>query len=297
MSNGAAYIAIQQPSTLHESNQQLREVVAEMMFANGDSMDPNNQSIDLMLKLLHEQLTFLLENARRWSQSEDKITLSFVLYNFHSHPQIIARFMKYAADRTMLANVSSSVSSDDARTFGYNVNQNNRNEIERFADAFCEFDTSGQLRQMIERATLPEFVDSLKQKRLQRLLRLSDGMNSEIYTKYSHARRRCLCYKSDRHVLPAFKKWIGHLQLDAAIILVINFVASEIVAQMVEHASLAREDEIKNSIVGSTSTPFYESPLELRHYRAALRSNLGYQQNRNLLFGYVPNMTIMPNSN
>ncbi|KAI6173651.1 Transcription initiation protein SPT3-like protein isoform X1 [Aphelenchoides besseyi] len=296
MSNGTIHIAAQQPTTHHESNQQLREAVADMMFANGDSMDPNDQSIDLMLQLLHEQLTFLLENARQWSQGENKITLSYVLYNFRSHPQIIARFMKYAADRTMLANVSSSLSSDDAKTLGFNVHQSNKHEIERFANAFCEFDTSGQLRQIIDRATHSEFVDLLKQKRLQRLLRLSNGMNSEIYAKYSHARRRCLCYKSDRHVLPAFKKWIGHLNLDAAIILALNFVASEIVAQMVEHASLAREDEVRNSIVGSTSTPFYESPLDLRHYRAALRSNIGYQQNRNLLFGYVPNSTIMQNS-
>lgn len=79
-------------------------------------------------------------------------------------------------------------------------------------------------------------------------------------------------------------QWISNLNLDSYSILVLNFLASEIVAQMVENALLVRECDPK---FREQSANFHEIPIELAHYKSALRRNIGYHTSGNLLFGYI----------
>jgi hypothetical protein len=84
-------------------------------------------------------------------------------------------------------------------------------------------------------------------------------------------------------VSKAFLDWIGIFKMDTCSMLTLNFLASEIIAQMVESALLVREHD-------STEPPtnLHENPLDITHYKNALRRNLGYQTKRNLVFGYMP---------
>jgi hypothetical protein len=81
-----------------------------------------------------------------------------------------------------------------------------------------------------------------------------------------------------------FIEWIGKPDLDAYSVLILNFLATEIVSQMVENALLIRVSDTKyqGQILNG-----HMVPLEVLHYKGALRRNLGYQTNGNLLFGYV----------
>lgn len=51
---------------------------------------------------------------------------------------------------------------------------------------------------------------------------------------------------------------------------------------MVENALLVRANDTRNQILNG-----HLVPLDVLHYKGALRRNLGYQTNGNLLFGYV----------
>lgn len=72
--------------------------------------------------------------------------------------------------------------------------------------------------------------------------------------------------------------------MDSHSVLILNFMASEIVAQLVENACLVRAEDFKYNNKSSSENI---CPLELFHYKNALRRNLGYQMNGNLLFGYA----------
>jgi hypothetical protein len=78
-----------------------------------------------------------------------------------------------------------------------------------------------------------------------------------------------------------FIEWLGSPKLDHGVVYVLNYCATEIVAVMVDSAVLVKEQEAK-----MYHDEFPHKSLQRRHYEEALRRNLGYSRNKNLLFGY-----------
>ena len=79
-----------------------------------------------------------------------------------------------------------------------------------------------------------------------------------------------------------FLDWIEQPNLGGANVLVLNFIASELVAQLVENAAFIRDES-----ASQRSSPLYERSIALEYYETVLKRNLGYRQARNLLFGYI----------
>ncbi|KAI6191909.1 hypothetical protein M3Y97_00278700 [Aphelenchoides bicaudatus] len=267
------------------SNDKILSVLSDMMFANGDSMNPRPECVAFMHDLLKEQLLLAINQAKEYAdlRKEQNFKFSDLLHCFRRHPYFSCRFIKYVSDRLTLT----SLGSFDGASPGLDGLQHSHKQhadIEQFKSAFKDLDEDGNLSALIDQCLEPEYNDLVKQERQARMVEFTKQMDNDAYNLFAKARRRCLCYTFDRHVSKPFVEWIGKSNLDSYSVLILNFLATEVVAQMVENARLTQFEVLKHQ--GQILSE-HTIPVELLHYKNALRRNLGYQTSGNLLFGYV----------
>ena len=70
-SNSAPSPANDSASSLAIDDAPLRSAIAEMMFANGDGVMPNDECKELLLRLLREQLASVLSVAQKHAQDHE----------------------------------------------------------------------------------------------------------------------------------------------------------------------------------------------------------------------------------
>lgn len=267
--------------------EKLTAAISEMMFANGDSQLPNNGCVIYVQKFLKEQLLLIINRANEAAKArkEDQFKFKDLLKNFRGHPDFACRLVKYIADRSLLSSFSTAFSEDSEMSIDVPTGQSSM--VNEICAVFKKFDQDGSFYSLIQNALEPDYVDPVKQARQTRLVNIGNQMDSGIYGSFSQARRRRLCYSGKGGISKPFQEWIGKIRFDTHSLIIVNFLASEIVVKLVEGALSERANDPN---CNGTTFKSYENALKLRHYKNALHRNLEYQASKDLLFGSLPNV-------
>ncbi|VDN24922.1 unnamed protein product [Cylicostephanus goldi] len=139
-----------------------REIVRQMMFANGDLEDPVPTCVDLVLDMAKYQMVKALEDAWKKAQTEkrDCVMLEDVLVLFKHHKFILNRLLQFARTAESV------------------------NELKRAAPRTAKLDEERE-----EGNQLLEMRDVAYEERKKRIAHLGDDMTQEEFLRFTEARQ------------------------------------------------------------------------------------------------------------
>ncbi|EYC22503.1 hypothetical protein Y032_0017g3391 [Ancylostoma ceylanicum] len=280
-----------------------RDIVRQMMFANGDLEDPIPTCIELVLDITKYQMVKALEDAWQHASAAQRkiITLEDVFVLFKHHKFILKRLLQFAiaaecvnelkraAPRTAKLDEEkeeeSDVEEDEIATTS--VPETNISRMKSAVDSMDLGETADQLL---------ELLDPVYEERKRRIASFGSELTSEEYFKFTEARqatfrddsKQKLKKKNDAANL---LRWLGAPQCEPVVSFVLAFIGREVVAQFVDAAIAIRKFEDPNLFLnddrhGHVAGLNEKVPLQVRHYNEVLRRCIGWRRRKDFLFGY-----------
>ncbi|VDM98051.1 unnamed protein product, partial [Onchocerca ochengi] len=147
-------------------------------------------------------------------------------------------------------------------------------------DTIGLFDVTGELQRYLKSDVK---VDEEKRERLKRLSERTALMDEDEYKEYTVARTYSFCagHGVRKAKIGRFLKWLGNPEIAPNALVVLNYMACEMICCIVEGALWSRREEGKNHFVDVY--PF--KALQPRHYEESLRKNKAYMIGGNILIG------------
>ncbi|KAL6726101.1 hypothetical protein Aduo_008108 [Ancylostoma duodenale] len=280
-----------------------RDIVRQMMFANGDLEDPIPACIELVLDIAKYQMVKALEDAWQHANAKQRkiITLEDVFILFKHHKFILKRLLQFAiaaecvnelkkaAPRTAKLDEEKEEESDmeEDEIATTSVPETNITRMKTVVDSMDLGETADQLL---------ELLDSVYEERKKRIASFGSELTSEEYFRFTEARqatfrddfKQKLKKKNDTANL---LRWLGAPQCEPVVSFVLAFIGREVVAQFVDAAVAIRKYEDPNLFLnddrhGHVAGPNERVPLQVRHYSEVLRRCIGWRRRKDFLFGY-----------
>ncbi|VDN31580.1 unnamed protein product [Cylicostephanus goldi] len=173
-----------------------REIVRQMMFANGDLEDPIPTCIDMVLDMAKYQMVKALEDAWKKAQNEkrDCIMLEDVLVLFKHHKFILNRLLQFARTAESVNELKRAAPRtaklDEEREEGSDQEDN-------AVPSTSVFDTSlSRMKAVVDSMNLGETADQLLEmrdvayeERKKRIAHLGDDMTQDEFLRFTEARQ------------------------------------------------------------------------------------------------------------
>ncbi|VIO88525.1 Uncharacterized protein BM_BM8042 [Brugia malayi] len=260
------------------------EIVGKLMFAYGDEAEPIEICQKYVIDILRNQMIDTVNRAKkcaalRGCKRIECIDLLFLLRKKPFHLGRIYRIAKsadllkgfdedYEADCDILAEVPSTSSDFCGK------------EAQSIYDSVGLFDVTGELQRYLKSDVK---VDEEKRERLKRLSERTALMDEDEYKDYTIARTYSFCagHGIRKARINRFLKWLGDPEVAANALMILNYIACEMICSMVEGALWSRKEEGKNHFVDIY--PF--KALQPRHYEESLRKNKAYMIGGNIIIG------------
>ncbi|CAD5228936.1 unnamed protein product [Bursaphelenchus okinawaensis] len=230
--------------------------VSTLIFTNGDDQKPESEVVEFMEELLRTELKNLMDRAVERTSEFGRRNVKFcdVLWCLKDQTRLLMRLFKFLKERDEIQLLECLSDNGKKRSFEHVLDA-----LDSLAEQFPH------LKQVAE--SVDTYVeDAEKSQRMERIVEHLQALDSDAYIEFSKARRVSLC-KNRR----ALSEWLCVTQpLDAELIIVLNFLASEVVAEMVENAFKCKLEEA--AVPGKDTS----SPLCLKFYKMALKRNKGH---------------------
>uniref|UniRef100_A0A915PCU4 Uncharacterized protein n=1 Tax=Setaria digitata TaxID=48799 RepID=A0A915PCU4_9BILA len=264
------------------------EIVGKLMFAYGDEAEPIDICQQFVVDVLQNQLLDTINRAKkcavlRGCKRIECVDLLFLLrkkpfhlgriYHMAKSADLLKGFNEdYETQCDILADVPSSSSDFCGK------------ETQCVYDTVGLFDVTGELQRYLKSDMK---IDEEKHERLKRLSERTARMDEDEYKEYTMARTYSFCagHGIRKTKIGRFLKWLGDPEIAPGALMVLNYIACEMIYCLVEGALWSRREEGKNHFVDIY--PF--KALQPRHYEESLRKNKAYMIGGNILVGFYQN--------
>lgn len=223
--------------------------IKRMMFGFGDVAFPNQETAELIEKIVKDQLICLLNLLSEVVAKTDtkKVGIKEYLLLLRHHPVKLRRFCQYiqATDFKKIADTAE----DDSASSEFMLSDKTESKNLNAALNFLHFlDPSGFLSSAADPTKISTMLDESLVERNQRIDAMTQGMDIEQYLDYT--KKKCVSFKR-RQPLNKFQDWLLHnsaFDLDFAMSSfswdLLSYFAYETVAQIVDLAFIVRRDNV-----------------------------------------------------
>ncbi|CAD5234825.1 unnamed protein product [Bursaphelenchus xylophilus] len=239
----------------------VESTISMIMFSNGDHHSPEQDAVAFVTSLANTELRNLLNVAGQRASEEGrrKVELCDVLWCLRKKTVLLSRFFRYLKEKEEI------FSFDFGSLAGVD-----QIKLASFKDALSLLLPDCVHLDLVLKGIDEPVEDVEKNQRMERIVEYIRTLDSETYIEFSRARRTCL-YKLPNSVL---MEWLGQTDpLKMEIIIVFSFLASEVVAEMVENAFKCKveEEAVSSKSIGpQIGVVFYK--MALRRHRGHLET-------------------------
>ncbi|CAD6196398.1 unnamed protein product [Caenorhabditis auriculariae] len=273
-----------------------REIIASMMFSNGDSEKPHIKNIEHVLDLVKNELMCLVGGASdlaklRLERNFDfQIDLEDIFRVLRNQKGILQRLMTIAKTFHEVQVIKSRQKNMNSRE----EEEDDEYDVERDDSVFSPFaefeerNSRNRIATTIKRAlkkigiSVDSIIDHDDEQYLERqkiLVEFTKNLSPEAYARFSEARRisfhDTLGYRFQRTRRPRLSFWLGNPPLGQNVEFVLAQVAKEVISVVVVNARNVQKQWRKDICM--------EAPLTAESYQEALRRNKVFRRYKKLL--------------
>ncbi|KJH50273.1 hypothetical protein DICVIV_03556 [Dictyocaulus viviparus] len=260
-----------------------RDVVSKMMYYNGDLEDPIPCCVDMVLDLVKFQM---IKKMSSFSSEGHKFILKRLL-NFSETVECINELKRTAPRTQKLDDDQDEDSNDDEIKIKSPVDSH----FARMKNFVSSMGVAGNVGHLLE-LTDPELNE--RQRRIANTV--MHDLSVEEYTRFTAARAASFLDDMKGKSKKKYEKgdllfWLDAPPCEPSVSFVLAFIGREVVAYYVDAAIMVMKTEEPNLFLNDTkdghvAAPYEDCPLQIRHYKEALRRCEGWRRRRDFLFGY-----------
>uniref|UniRef100_A0A0R3RSR7 Transcription initiation factor TFIID subunit 12 n=1 Tax=Elaeophora elaphi TaxID=1147741 RepID=A0A0R3RSR7_9BILA len=260
------------------------EIVGKLMFAYGDEPEPIETCQQYVADILLDQMTDTVDRAKKCATLRGckRIECLDFLFLLRKKPFHLARIYRMAKSADLLKGFSEDYDTECDMLAEVPSNSSDfcGKEAQSIYDTVGLFDVTGELQRCLKSDVK---VDEEKRERLKRLSERTALMDEDEYKEYTVARTYSFCagHSVRKAKIGRFLKWLGDPEIAPGALIVLNYMACEMICCLVEGALWSRKEEEKNRFVDIY--PF--KALQPRHYEESLRKNKAYMIGGNIVIG------------
>ncbi|KAL3989729.1 Transcription initiation factor IID 18kD subunit family protein [Acanthocheilonema viteae] len=260
------------------------EIVGKLMFAYGDEAEPIEICQQHVTDILRDQMMDAVNRAKKYASLRGCKRLECVdfLFLLRKKPFHLGRIYRMAKSADLLKGFHEDY--DTECDILAEVPTSNSDfcgkEAQSIYDTVGLFDVTGELQRYLKSDVK---IDEEKRERLKRLSERTALMDEDEYKEYTIARTYSFCsgHGVRKAKIGRFLKWVGDPEIAPSALMILNYIACEIICCLVEGALWSRKEEGKNHFVDIY--PF--KALQPRHYEESLRRNKAYMIGGNIVVG------------
>lgn len=213
-----------------------------MMHAFGDSSQPCPDSARLIESIVHEQLDALLEKANKVAETRGSLVVGpeEMLFLLRKDKSKLVRLINHLYVKDIKSSLNDSATNQaDLRMIDVNQRSQQSKRVKVCYDYLSQLDEFGEYKKVFNQA----LFDEIKNQRLRRIDSLTRNMTHAEYVNFSRARQVSFMsrVKSER-----FSDWLlgnkPHIKISVFAFEMIQYLAHETVAQIVDMALLVKQD-------------------------------------------------------
>ncbi|KAM3728700.1 TWiK family of potassium channels protein [Dirofilaria immitis] len=267
------------------------EIIGKLMFAYGDEAEPIEKCQQFVANILRNQMMDTMNRAKKSATLRGckKIECVDLLFLLRKKPFHLCRIYRMAKSADLLKgfNEDYEAECDIMVEVPNNSSDFCGKEAQSIYDLIGLFDVTGELQRYLKNDVK---IDEEKCERLKRLSERTALMDEDDYKEYTVARTYSFCagHGVRKAKIDRFLKWLGSPEIAPNTLMILNYIACEMICCLVEGALWSRREEGKNHFVDIY--PF--KALQPRHYEESLRKNKAYMIGGNILVGWFVRKTI-----
>lgn len=205
--------------------------ILSMMHCFGDSSQPLAESAQLIQSIVHEQLIALVNKAKSVAQVRQATVISAedIFFLLRKDRSKLARLMNHLCVKDIKASISGPIPYKDTMSLG--------RRVKVCSDFLKQLDEFGEYKKIVDQAV----SDEAKIQRLRRIETMTRNMSQAEYNRFAQARRMSFMKVSTEQ----FSEWLltgTNVDINRFAFEIIQYLANETVAQIVDLALLVKQD-------------------------------------------------------
>ncbi|VDM95502.1 unnamed protein product [Thelazia callipaeda] len=260
------------------------EAIGKLMFAYGDEAKPLQRSHQFVANVLYNQMMDTISRASNCAAQRGckRIECLDLLFLFRKKPFHLLRIYNIvkSADLLKAFNETGEAQFDILTEAPSSSSSFCGKAAQAIYESIGLFDVTGELQLYLKDETR---IDVEKRERLRRLSERAAHMDEFEYKNYTLARAYSFCagHSIRKARIRRFLKWLGDPEIAPNALLVLNYIACEMICRIVEGALLSRKEEDMNRL----DDVYPLKALQLKHYEESLRRNEAYRIGGNIVLG------------